>query len=126
LRGNIYLYVDIASFYIVLIKISEYLFLRHSPRYSEYGITWEALNSIIKPYLHYFNTEDSINALGNAVSSISEEYLRIAETAVKTYDREQQKIEQEQLRQEIEQEQHNKERELNEQTEQRVHSSSNE
>jgi len=48
----------------------------------------EALELIIQPYLHHFNTEDSINALGNAVSSISEEYLRIAETAIKAYDKE--------------------------------------
>jgi len=46
LRGNIYLYVDIASFYIVLIKISEYLFLRHSPRTDSKFITEDMAHGI--------------------------------------------------------------------------------
>ena len=71
----------------------------------------EAFTSLIEPHLHLFNTEESINVLGNAVSSLSEEYLRSIETAVKTLDREQQ----EQKTQ--------KEREQNEQ---RVHPGSNE
>jgi len=67
------------------------------------------LESLIEPYLHHFNTEQSIIALGNAVSSISEECLRNVETAVKGFDREQLKI--------------RRERELDEQ---RVHPGSNE
>jgi len=70
---------------------------------SEYN---DILVGFIEPNLHFFNTEDSINALGNAASSLSEEYLRTIEVAVKSYDKEQQKI---------------KERELNEQG---VHSGS--
>ncbi|MCL1844444.1 MAG: hypothetical protein FWF77_00885, partial [Defluviitaleaceae bacterium] len=48
-----------------------------------------ALTGLIEHDLHLFDTEESINALGNAVSSLSEEYLRSIETAVKTFDKEQ-------------------------------------
>ena len=61
----------------------------------------DVLIGMIEPHLHLFNTEASINALGGAVSSLSEEYLRNVEAAVKAFDREQVKIK--------------KERELNEQ-----------
>ncbi|MCL1842412.1 MAG: hypothetical protein FWF79_01220, partial [Defluviitaleaceae bacterium] len=78
----------------------------------ESDLSEELLENLIKPYLHHFNTEQSIIALGNAVSSISEECLRHVETAVKSFDREQQK----QLKIQ-------KERDFNEQ---RVYSGSNE
>jgi len=84
----------------------------------------EAYKNMIEPYLHLFNTESSINALGNIVSSLTEECLRSVEVAIKTYDRQQLKVQQTQIQQkQQEQQQIQKERELNEE---RVHSSSNE
>lgn len=55
----------------------------------------EALIGLIQPYLHHFRATERINALGSAVSSLSEEYLRSVETAVKAFDREQAKIKKE-------------------------------
>jgi len=80
----------------------------------------DMLISWIEPHLHLFNTEASINALGNAASSLSEEYLRSVEFAVKTYDKQLLKAQQEKEKQKNQKNQ--EERELHEQG---VHSGSN-
>ena len=59
---------------------------------NESDISVSFLENLIAPYLSRFNTEQSITALGNAVSIISEECLRHVEAAVKSYDKEQNKI----------------------------------
>ena len=105
-------YVQEQAFETVLYASVAFIVNRRLGIGSESDINEETLESLISPYLSHFNTEQSINALGNAVSHISEECLRNVETAVKSFDKEQ-----------LKQQQIQKESEFNEPG---VHSGSNE